>query len=102
MLTAAGISTFFFRPLGTVRTIPETRRLLEELMYGVQAAARARGVAVPDDAVRRSIATLDQVSPLALGNMREIVQNRPSELDAEIGTVIRLAKKTGVDVIDYT
>jgi len=72
---------------------------LEGMMYEVEAAARARGVAVPDD--RRCMARLDRAPVLALGNMRDIVEGRLSESEMEIGAVIRLAKTLGVPCLTF-
>ncbi len=89
-------------PLGVVRSIPETRRLLEGAMHEVAALARARGRKLPDDAVERALAELDRAPETAIGNMRDILNGRPSELETEVGAVVRLARTAGVQAPIHT
>lgn len=84
-------------PLGVVRTMPETRLFMEETMREVVTVALARGSAVSDDIVKQSLAMLDGAPASAFGNMRDILDGRPSELETEVGAVVRLAKALGVD-----
>ncbi len=83
-------------PLGVVLSIPETRRLLEGAMNEVAALARACGRKLPDDAVPHALADLDRGPATGIGNMRDILNGRPSELETEVGAVVRLARAAGV------
>ena len=55
-------------PLGVVRAIPETRRLLEGAMTEVAALARARGAKLPNDAVPLALAELDKGPAAGIGS----------------------------------
>jgi 2-dehydropantoate 2-reductase len=84
---------------GVMRALPETRALLTQGMEEIAALARARGVRMPPDAVRRGLETLEGFPPQATASMqRDIVAGRPSELEDQIGAVVRLAAQSGVDV----
>ncbi len=85
-------------PLGVVRKMPETRKFLEETMQEVLAVAVARGAKLSNDTVERAMDWLDHVPGTAIGNMRDVVDGRPSELETEVGAVVRLASALGVDV----
>ncbi|BDG03230.1 2-dehydropantoate 2-reductase [Anaeromyxobacter oryzae] len=86
-------------PIGVVRTVPETRALLEAAMEELAAVGRARGVAIPADAVARTLAFIDAVMPEATASMqRDVGAGRPSELDDQAGAVVRLAAAVGVPV----
>ncbi len=85
-------------PLGVVRTQPETRQLLEKSMREVVTVARAFGTVLSDDVVEQSIQTLDRAPEAAIGNMRDIIDGRPSELEVEVGAIVRLARRLGVEV----
>lgn len=85
-------------PLGVVRTLSETRQLLERSIREVVAVARAFGTALSDDVVGQSLQTLDRAPETAIGNMREIIDGRPSELEVEVGAIVRLARRLGVEV----
>ncbi len=86
-------------PWGVVRAVAETRALHVAAMEEVAALARARGVALAPDAVARTLAFLDGVTPEATASMqRDVGAGRPSELDDQTGAVVRLARAAGVAV----
>jgi 2-dehydropantoate 2-reductase len=86
-------------PAGVVRGVPETRALHVAAMQELAALARARGVALAGDAVARTLAFLDGVTPEATASMqRDLGAGRPSELDDQTGAVVRLAREAGVAV----
>ena len=84
-------------PIGVTRSMPETRRLLERGMEEILAVGRARGVALPDDAVEKGMAFLDALDPAGTTSLqRDISEGRPSELEAWNGAVVRLGREAGV------
>jgi 2-dehydropantoate 2-reductase len=84
-------------PFGTFRSLPETRRLLEGAMREVLAVARARGMAVTEEAVDGALALTDGLPPDGTSSMqRDIMAGRRSELDAWNGAVVRLGREAGV------
>ena len=86
-------------PAGALRAIPETRRILEQATREIAALARARGVRLALDAVERTLAVVDGLPVDATSSMqRDILEGRPSELDYQIGAVVRLASEVGLDV----
>jgi 2-dehydropantoate 2-reductase len=86
-------------PWGVVRSVPETRALHLAALEELAALARARGVAIAADAVARTLAFLDGVTPEATASMqRDLGAGRPSELDDQTGAVVRLAREVGVAV----
>lgn len=94
----SGVGAVTRAPLGVIRSIPETRELLEGAMREVLAVAQARGTALPHDSLEQASAFLDRISPEALGNMGGILNGRPTELETEIGVIVRLGRTLGVDV----
>jgi 2-dehydropantoate 2-reductase len=86
-------------PLGVVRSVPESRTLLVGAMEELARLGRARGVALPEDAVTRTLALVDGFPAEGTASMqRDIGAGRPSELAEQTGAVIRLARETGVPV----
>jgi 2-dehydropantoate 2-reductase len=86
-------------PAGVVRSVPETRALLCRAQEELAALARARGVALPADAVAKTLALIDGVPAEATSSMqRDIGSGRPSELEDQVGAVVRLAREAGVAV----
>jgi 2-dehydropantoate 2-reductase len=84
-------------PIGVLRALPETRRLLQRAMEEIHAVGRARGVALPDGAVEKGMAFLDGLDPSGTTSLhRDITTGRPSELEAWNGAVVRLGREAGV------
>ena len=86
-------------PMGAVRSTAETRALLVGMQEELARVARARGVALPADAVAQTMAYLDRVPAEATASMqRDLGSGRPSELGDQTGAVVRLAREVGVPV----
>jgi 2-dehydropantoate 2-reductase len=84
-------------PAGVFRAVPETRAMLAQSMGEVFAVARARGVGLGPDAVARTLAVIDGLPAEGTASMqRDILEGRPSELEYQIGAVVRLAAPAGV------
>jgi 2-dehydropantoate 2-reductase len=85
-------------PLDVLCSSPETRRLLEAAMAEVATLAAAQGVTLAADIVSRTMAFLDAVPSGGTASMqRDLMARRPSELDTQTGTIVRLGRKLGVD-----
>lgn len=92
-----GVGAVARAPAGVVRTLPETRRMLEEGMQEILMVARAHQVSLADRAVEKSMALLDALDPSATTSLqRDISAGRPSELDAWSGAVVRLGRDASV------
>ena len=84
-------------PIGVIRSLPETRALLVGAMTEIFRVAQARSIAVAEDAVDQALALIDGSPEQATASMqRDIVADRPSELEAQVGVVVRLAQEAGV------
>jgi 2-dehydropantoate 2-reductase len=95
--SVSGLGAVTRAPIGVLRRRPETRDLLERAMHEVLAVARARGVALPDDAVDETLRFTDSLPEEGTTSMqRDIIAGRPSELEAQNGAVVRLGMETGV------
>jgi len=85
--------------IGELRTEPSSRLLLEAAMHEVEALARARGIRLPDSVVAGTMAYVDdQPADGTTTLQRDLLEDRPSELDAWTGAVVRLAAASGVAV----
>ena len=92
-----GIGAVTRAPVGTLRTLPETRRMLEEGMREILAVAHGRKVLLKEDLVSRTMGFLDSLPPEGTVSMqRDIIAGRPSELEAWNGAVVRLGQQAGV------
>jgi 2-dehydropantoate 2-reductase len=92
-----GVGAVTRAPIGVTRSLPETRRMLEQCMEEVLAVAQARGVAMFDNAVAESMSVLDSIGANATASLqRDIAEGRPTELDYWNGAVVRLGREAGV------
>ena len=95
----SGVGAVTRQPAGGMRTVPETRGLIERAMLEVAALARAKGANVPDEAVARNMGYVDGLPADATASMqRDIMDGRPSELEQQTGAIARLGREAGVPV----
>jgi 2-dehydropantoate 2-reductase len=82
-----------------IRSQPETRRLLQQVLEEIYAVAVGHRIALPADTVEKTLAFVDTLPPDGTASMqRDIMQGRPSELEAQVGAVVRLGERAGVAV----
>jgi 2-dehydropantoate 2-reductase len=95
----SGVGAVTRMPAGELLGAPETRRMLEDAVQEVFDLARACGVALRGDSVERTMRFADALPGDATASMqRDILEGRPSELEAQTGAVVRLAAKVGLPV----
>ena len=94
-----GMGALTRAPIGVIRSLPETRAMLEQCMREVFALARSRGVALAGSAVADTMAVVDSLAAGATTSLqRDIAEGKRSELEAWNGAVVRLARESGVPV----
>lgn len=92
-----GIGAVTRAPAGVIRSLPETRRMLEEGMREILSVARARHISLADGAVEKSMGLMDSLAPDATTSLqRDISGGKPSELEAWNGAVVRLGREVEV------
>lgn len=94
----AGVTSVTRMPVGVVREQSETRRLLIAAMEETAALARARGVPVPEDAVARSLAVVDDSlhHEMRPSMLQDLERGGRLELPWVNGAVVRLGRDAGV------
>ena len=93
-----GVGALVRAPASVVRSLPETRRLLERGMLEILGVARARRIALSEDVIEKTFKLLDALSQDATASLqRDIIAGRRSELDAWTGAVVRLGRESGVE-----
>jgi 2-dehydropantoate 2-reductase len=98
IVTFSGICAVTRAPIGAVRSLPETRALLEQSLAEVYELGRSRGVALTQAALDAALAFMDGLPPEATASMqRDILNGRPSELESQSGAVVRLGEASGVE-----
>lgn len=94
----SGVGALTRAPIGSIRSQPETRRLLQQSLEEIHALARREGIGVPADLVATTLAYIDTMPADGLASMqRDMMQGRPSELEAQVGAVVRRAERLGLE-----
>jgi 2-dehydropantoate 2-reductase len=95
--TWSGVGAVTRAPMGVLRSVPETREMLEQSLQEVYSVALAHQIALPADAVSQTLAFIDTFPPHGTASMqRDIMAGRPSELASQNGAVVRLGREVGV------
>jgi len=84
-------------PAGVMRSLPQIRGMIDQAGREVLEVADTQGIALAADALQRSSALLDSLPAVATTSLqRDIMEGRPSELDAQAGALVRLGQRAGV------
>lgn len=93
----SGVGTVTRQPVGVYRNVPETRAMLTRAIEESIAVGRASGLALDGDMIERVLARVDFIQGDVTPSMhKDIVAGRPSELEAQNGTVVRMGRELGV------
>lgn len=93
----SGLGALTRVPIGVWRSMPETRALAVAALHELLALAAARGVTFTDDTIDLTLARYDNLPPEATASLqRDVMEGKPSELDAQIGAVTRMGRESGV------
>ncbi len=94
----SGIGAVTRAPVGVWRSIPHTRQMAEQALQEIATTAQARGIRLPSEARYTTMRLIDSLTPATTSSMqRDIMAGRPSELDAQVGAVVRLGNDAGVE-----
>ncbi len=93
----SGMGAVTRAPIYTICRQPETRTLLLAAMQEIHTVALAHGVPLLSTLVAETLITMENLPAGATASMqRDILQGRPSELEAQTGAVVRLGQAVGV------
>lgn len=93
----SGTTTTIRKPIGPIRSHPQTRAFLHDVMHEVVQVGRAQGVALPDDYAQVRLQLADEVSPDMTASMHHDLQ-RGNRLEVRwlSGGVVELGLAKGV------
>lgn len=81
------------------RATPEIRALVAEALREIVAVAAARGIDLGPEAVPTTLHRYDAMAAGSTASLqRDITEGKPSELDAQLGAIVRLAREARVPV----
>jgi 2-dehydropantoate 2-reductase len=92
-----GVGALTRAPIGIVRTQSGSRRMLRQAMEEILEVAQARKIDLPSRVLDATMALYDGMPADGTASMqRDIMNGRPSELEAQTGAVVRLGREAGV------
>jgi 2-dehydropantoate 2-reductase len=98
LLPMATITSVCRAPIGPIRDLPETHRLVDQLVDEVSAVARAYGYDLPE-ASQRARAIINGWAYDGKASMaRDFDRGGRTELEALTGALVRMAEANGIDV----
>ncbi len=91
-----GVGAITRAPIGVLRSITETRQMLEQAMEEIFAIGRAWGVKFGPDILSQTMMAYDNLAAAGTTSMqRDIAEGRPSELEGQMGAIVRLGRECG-------
>ena len=89
--TISGIGAVTRAPVGVMRTVAQTRDMIAQAIHEIIAVAWDYVINLPGDIFQRTMKFIDGMPPQSTFSMqRDIMEGRPSELEAQNGAVVRL------------
>jgi len=93
----SGVGAVTRLPVGAIRSIPETRQMLEQALRETYAVARRRKIALDEGIVAATLSAIDGIAPDVIPSMqRDIQEGHPSELGSQNGAVVRMGLESGI------
>ena len=94
---SAGVNAVTQVPFGEMRSVPETRELLRSVYGEIVEVAKAQAASIGDEVVDWCMATLDGFPADGMTSLANDFRNaNPVELEGLTGTVVRMARDSGV------
>jgi 2-dehydropantoate 2-reductase len=94
----SGVGAMANAPAGVLRSDPKWRAQMLSAMNEIYTLAHARGIKLPPDAIDKVMGSVDGLPDDATSSMqRDIAAGKPSELEAQNGAIVRMAREVGVE-----
>ncbi len=98
-ICVCGLLALARSPYGAARELKEMRTLMIGLMTEIYAVASRLGILEEPAVVDEAMALIDSFPPGSYSSLtRDVMEGRPSEIEYQNGTVVRLAGELGIDV----
>jgi 2-dehydropantoate 2-reductase len=83
---------------GELRELKETRQLMIELLTEIYKLSQKIGIKIEPDFITKTIAFIDSFPYDSTSSLtRDVWEGKPSEIEYQNGTVVKLAEKHGID-----
>ncbi len=93
----SGVGAVTRQTFGVFRSIPESRALLKSVLVEIMNIGLAKGVALRDTVAEEQLKRIDGTPIDMVASMqKDIMEGRPSELEAQTGAAVRMGRALGV------
>jgi 2-dehydropantoate 2-reductase len=97
IVTFSSVAAATRAPACVLRTVPETRSIMEAVVREAAAVGIACGVGLKENAAQSVMEVVDNLPAAATASMqRDIMEGGPSELAFQTGAIVRLGAEKGV------
>jgi 2-dehydropantoate 2-reductase len=98
LICVSGLLAVTKTTYGELRSINETRKMMVGLLDEIYSLSCVRGVKIEEDFVRKTIETIDKFAYDSTSSLtRDVWEGKPSEIEYQNGTVVRLGEKYGIE-----
>ena len=95
----SGVGAIANAPAGILRSDPELRAQMLRGMEEIYSLAHVRNIKLPPNSIETVMAGVNALPEDATSSMqRDIAAGKPSELESQIGAVVRMARESRVEV----
>jgi 2-dehydropantoate 2-reductase len=99
MICVSGLLAVTRTTYGELRELKETREMMIDLFTEIYTLSQHIGIAMEADFVEKTISIIDSLPYDSTSSLtRDVWEGKPSEIDYQNGTVVKLGEKYGVDV----
>jgi len=96
-ICASGLLAVSRSTYGEIRQLKETREMMFELFEEVYAISQRMGIHVEHEFIQKTVAFIDTFPYDATSSLtRDVWEGKPSEIEYQNGTVVRLGEKYGI------
>jgi len=97
IVSMSGLGSITRAPVGVFRSLPETRQMLMQSMKEIFNIAIAHEADLPKEVVKETMEFIDSLPEEGTASMqRDIMEEKPSELETQTGAVVRLGQESGI------
>lgn len=95
--STSGVGAVTRQPMGVFRSVPESRAMLESAVREAVELGREKGVPLPGDLFETLMKRIEGLPAGMVASMqKDVMEGRPSELDAQTGAVVRMGRALGL------
>jgi 2-dehydropantoate 2-reductase len=97
-ICASGLLAVSRTTYGEIRELKETRQLMIELLMEIYGLSQKMGIRIEPDFIEKTVAFADTFPYDSTASLtRDVWEGKPSEIEYQNGTVVKLAEKYGIE-----